>query len=120
MSHPVQEEDRVATGKIFAVGIISILVFAVGAVWSVSIQNRNMNGIVEEPLPGTAQAAQPMKPEVGIVFQWPFNKSNYGPEKRAEKDEWLRSYGWVDKGAGVVHIPIDEAIHRLVAEGGHK
>jgi hypothetical protein len=31
--------------------------------------------------------------------------------------EKLTSYGWVDQGAGVVHIPIDEAM-RIVAERG--
>ena len=119
MSHPVQEEDRVSSGKILAVGIISIVIFAVGAVWSVSIQNRNMGGVVEEPLAGTVKEAYPMKPEVGIVYQWPFNESRYGEAKREQKSAWLDSYGWVDKGAGVVHLPIEVAIKKLVAEG-HK
>jgi hypothetical protein len=119
MSHPVQEEDRVASGKILAVGIISIVIFAVGAVWSVSIQNRNMGGITEEPLAGTVQANYPMKPEVGIVYQLPFNQSAYGNTKLDEKREWLDSYGWVDKGAGVVHLPIEVAMKKLATEG-HK
>jgi hypothetical protein len=36
---------------------------------------------------------------------------------RAEEDALLRSYGWVDKELGRVHIPIEEAM-RLVAEQG--
>jgi hypothetical protein len=36
---------------------------------------------------------------------------------RAEEDEVLSTYGWVDKGRGAVRIPIDEAM-RLVAERG--
>jgi hypothetical protein len=36
---------------------------------------------------------------------------------RAEEDEVLSTYGWVDKGRGAVHIPIDEAM-RLLAERG--
>jgi hypothetical protein len=119
MSHPVQEEDRVASGKILAVGIISIALFAVGAVWSVSIQNRNMGGITEEPIAGTVQQNYPMRPEVGIVYQWPFNQSHYGDDKRDDKREWLDSYGWVDKSAGIVHLPIEVAMKKLVAEG-HK
>ncbi len=119
MSHPVQEEDRVASGKILAVGFISIAIFVVGAIWAVSIQNRNMGGITEEPLAGTQQAAVPMKPEVGIVFQWAFNQSRYAEEKREEKHAWLDSWGYVDKAAGTVHMPIDEAMKKLVTEG-HK
>jgi hypothetical protein len=117
--HPVQEEDRIASGKILAVGLISIAIFAVGAVWAISIQNRTMGGTVEEPLAGTIQAAYPMKPEVGIVYQWPFNMSRFGETKHEEKRAWLESYGWVDKNAGVVHLPIDVAMKKLVAEG-HK
>jgi hypothetical protein len=119
VSHPVQEEDRIAGGKIVAVGFISIAIFIVGAFWSVSIQNRNMGGITEEPLPGTAKAAVPMKPEVGIVYQWPFYKSQYGNDVRAAKQQWLTSWGWVDKSAGTAHMPIEEAMKKLVAEG-HK
>jgi hypothetical protein len=119
VSHPVQEEDRIASGKIFAVGIISILIFIVGAFWAVSIQNRNMGGVTEEPLAGTQQAAVPMRPEVGIVFQHPFNLSQYAEDKREEKREWLDSYGWVDKAAGTVHVPIEVAMKKLAAEG-HK
>ena len=38
-------------------------------------------------------------------------------ELRAHEDEVLGSYGWVDKGAGVVRIPIDEAI-KITAQRG--
>ena len=36
---------------------------------------------------------------------------------RAREDETLNSYGWVDKNAGFVRIPIDEAI-KLTLERG--
>ena len=36
---------------------------------------------------------------------------------RAKEDEWLGSYGWVDKNAGVVRIPIDAAM-KLTLERG--
>jgi len=36
---------------------------------------------------------------------------------RAREDAVLNSYGWVDKTAGVVRIPIDEAI-KLTAQRG--
>ena len=36
---------------------------------------------------------------------------------RAKEDELLTSYGWVDRNAGVVRIPIDEAI-KLTLERG--
>src|SRR5260370_1253870 len=39
--------------------------------------------------------------------------------QRAEEDEKLNNYAWVDKQKGVVRIPIEQAM-RLVAEEGHK
>jgi hypothetical protein len=37
-------------------------------------------------------------------------------EMRKREDQILRNYGWVDRGKGVVHIPIDEAKGKLVAQ----
>jgi len=36
---------------------------------------------------------------------------------RSKEDEQLHSYGWVDKNAGTVHIPIEDAM-RLMLERG--
>lgn len=36
---------------------------------------------------------------------------------RAEEDARLRSYGWVDRAHGIVHIPIDEAMKRVARTG---
>jgi hypothetical protein len=38
-------------------------------------------------------------------------------EMRAEEEAALSSYGWVDRGAGVVHIPIERAIDLTVERG---
>ena len=36
---------------------------------------------------------------------------------RAEEEKELTSYGWVDRTAGIAHIPIDEAIKIVAARG---
>lgn len=36
---------------------------------------------------------------------------------REEEDLILSSYGWVDKDAGIVRVPIEEAMRRVVEEG---
>ncbi len=38
-------------------------------------------------------------------------------EMRAREDEILTSYGWIDKNAGVVRIPIDRAMKMTVERG---
>ncbi len=37
---------------------------------------------------------------------------------RAEQEEKVNSYGWVDRQAGTVRIPLDKAIDRVLSEGG--
>jgi hypothetical protein len=38
-------------------------------------------------------------------------------ELRASEDETLTTYGWVDRNAGVVRIPIDEAMKLVIQRG---
>ncbi len=38
-------------------------------------------------------------------------------EKRAQAESVLNSYGWVDKHANVIHIPIEQAMKRVVERG---
>jgi hypothetical protein len=114
--HPVQEEDRIAVGKIVIVAIVSLLVFGIGVVWSVSIQKSENHTVVQWHKP--AGPDETGKPEVGIVYQIPFNKSAYAEDKKAEKVQWLAHYGWTDKAAGVVHVPIEQAIQKYVQSQG--
>ena len=116
MSQPVQEEDRIAIGKIVITAIVSLGIFGIGALWSISIQRHEMGSIVSTEHPaGPAMAGAP---EVGIVYQWPFNLSHYGADKAAETKGRLARYGWVDKNTKVVHIPIDQAMEKYVSQAG--
>lgn len=36
---------------------------------------------------------------------------------RAARVKWLDSTGWVDKAQGIAHIPIDDAMSEVAAEG---
>jgi hypothetical protein len=65
-----------------------------------------------------AGAAEAGAPEVGIVYQWPFNVSQYGAEKKAEVMKRLEHYRWADKNAKVVRIPIEEAMQKYVSQAG--
>jgi len=72
-----------------------------------------------------ATAAQPPPPPMGRLDpdrQAPEPRLQTRPVQdlsaiRAEDETLLSKYGWVDEPAGVVHIPIEEAM-RLVAERG--
>jgi hypothetical protein len=38
----------------------------------------------------------------------------------AEKERRLATWGWVDRAAGIAHIPLDEAMRRMAAAQGSK
>ena len=114
MSHPIQEQDRIATGKIIMTAVVSLIIFGIGVLWAVSIQ-RAEEGHVRARIGNPTEAG---KPEVGIVYQWPFFISHYGQDKLEAKRAYLESYGWVDKNAKIVHIPIEEAMKKYVATAG--
>jgi hypothetical protein len=116
VTQPVQEEDRIATGKIIATAIISLAIFGIGVVWSISIQRHENHSIVTQMHP--APLAEAGAPEVGIVYQWPFNVSAFGAEKAAETKARIEHYSWADKNAKVARIPIDVAMQKWVAQSG--
>jgi hypothetical protein len=54
--------------------------------------------------------------KIGLVEQQQFGLVARGARSRARDLERLGSFGWVDRQAGVAHIPIEEAM-RLVVGG---
>src|SRR5262249_155977 len=54
--------------------------------------------------------------EVGIVNLRVFALDQRAAQKRLQQMERLRSYGWVDREAGVAHIPVEEAMKMYLAE----
>jgi len=68
----------------------------------------------QQPPPPVMKVEVPEQPPLPRLQQRP------AEDMRAYRDEQrsvLESYGWVDRNAGVVHIPIEEAM-RLLAERG--
>jgi len=112
----VQEEDRIAIGKIIVTAIVSLAIFGIGTIWAISIQRNEMHSIVT-PL-HAAPDGERGAPEVGIVYQWPFNMSQFGADKKAEAMARIENYRWADSEHKVVRIPIEEAMKKYVAQAG--
>lgn len=56
--------------------------------------------------------------EIGIVNQRPFALEDGAPNLRAAQGARLESYGWVDRSAGVIHVPIEHAMEQVLAQEG--
>jgi hypothetical protein len=75
------------------------------------ISFRTERGEARYPL--ASGQAQP-KPPAPVLQQYPAAEMT---EFRTGDQGTLESYGWIDKAAGTVHIPIDEAIRRTLERG---
>jgi hypothetical protein len=113
----VDNEDGVNISKMVIVGVASLVVFALSAVvaWWVLVHDEG-----ELRARGVAPMVRGLatKEEIGIIDYVPFDGDHRLERWRAEKDKALRSYGWVDRKKGVVHIPIDEAMKEVVRQAG--
>ncbi|WP_224366348.1 hypothetical protein [Hyalangium versicolor] len=58
--------------------------------------------------------------EIGDVNQRPFALEDAAPRLRAEQGARLETYGWVDRGAGIIHVPIERAMEQVLAEEGRR
>ncbi len=109
-----QADEHVATFKIVAVGVIALVVFGAATVWSARILDRTARTLSPAgPLPVGKEIG---KAEIGIVDQTPFETTRGAEHYRREQLRRLNSYGWVDPGKGLIHVPIDKAIDQLLAQ----
>jgi hypothetical protein len=109
-----QAQQEMSWPWIIGVGVGSIAIFALATVWSTHI----LNSTRAEMQPGGPPPIpkQVDQYEVGIVNLRVFALDQRAAQKRLQQMERLRSYGWVDREAGLAHIPIDEAMKMYLAE----
>jgi hypothetical protein len=105
------EDDRISTGKIVAIGVGSLVVFFLASL--VTVTYLRVREGDHGPLPVPPEVG---RSKIGLVEQQPFAVAVRGERDRAARLERLRSWGWVDRDAGVAHVPIDRAME-LVTKG---
>ena len=105
------EEDHVPALKLVLVGVGALFIFFLGSWATVAYLDARMeaHGPVEIPKEIGLSKIQ-------LVEQQPFAQAVRGERSKVRQLQKLESYGWVDRQAGIVHIPIVEAM-RLVVSG---
>jgi hypothetical protein len=103
------EEDRISTGSIIAVGIGSLIVFFLAS--AVAVSYLRVSQGERPPLPVPPEVG---RSKIGMIEQQQFEVALRGERDRAVRVERLRSWGWVDRGAGVAHVPIERAMDLVV------
>jgi hypothetical protein len=88
--------------RIGAIGIACGIVLALGASWFLMHQRG----------PAANAASRPFRAAPPLLQTAPqIERANYF----AEKARLTGSYGWVDRQAGIAHIPVDEAMRLMAA-----
>ena len=110
---PERDQRSVSGWRVSGVlaGALIIFTFFVVAAWA-QLQQREKN---LNPT-GPSRPQQPGKAEINIVNTGLFELDTRAEDEKAEQRKRLHGYGWVDRDAGVVHIPIERAIERVVGE----
>jgi hypothetical protein len=94
-------------------GLAALTAVVAAVIWLVVLylSASEARPVPEYPLAATHEQRLPPEPRLQT------NPREDLADLRKAEDDTLRSYGWVDKDAGVVHIPIGEAM-RLTLERG--
>jgi hypothetical protein len=116
MSPPqAQAEESIHWGKVIGIGVGAIVLFTVATL--IAYRFMVMREKELQPLGPDPIAAQIGQTEIGIVDQVPFDVTRSFPAYRDDRNRRLESWGWVDRKAGIVHMPIEEAMELVVKEG---
>jgi hypothetical protein len=110
-AHPRSENDRVDSRAVLLVGFGALALFVLAGAATIGFI-RHSNAV-------TPQAGLPPEvgqSKIGLVEQQLFGTTLRGARDRTARQAHLDGYGWVDRGAGVLHIPIARAME-LVARG---
>jgi hypothetical protein len=106
-----QEEDVVPRKGVFAFIALVLVVGAVMVVWAVSVVTVDFR----ELRPSGAFTEKWLGPRhlVSRVRQDLFDERGVRPSNEIMRRD-LETWGWVDRGRGIVRVPIDEAMDLVV------
>lgn len=98
-----QEPDVVPARPIRWSAIIVAAGIAIGVVATI---------LLEGPAPARVESVVRARPQQ--IEATPFQLATEAEQQRAAADRRLDSYGWVDRGAGTIHVPLDVAIEHYL------
>jgi hypothetical protein len=112
-----QEEDLLPGRMITLAALFAVVLTLILAAWA-----RTLLGSTERELRPSGKFPErslPAPNEVSAIEQHVFTAAaTEGAGQKQAAERRLSSYGWVDRGRGVVHVPIERAIDLYVAEEG--
>ena len=115
MSPPAaQAEEGIHWPGVIGVGLGSVIIFAISVLIVFKMMHAREKAL--QPLGPDPLPVQMGQGEIGIVDQVPFDVTRANQQYRDDKLQRLSSWGWIDRKAGAVHMPIDRAMDLVVQE----
>lgn len=114
---PVGHEQRdIRPGSVvgWTVGVLALMVFALAAMWPL-LGGLNRYLARTGPPPNPMAAYAPKEPPAPRLQTDPLGDLQ---ALRVREQAQLDGYGWVDRQAGAVHIPVDRAMALLLERRG--
>lgn len=108
-----ERDTNIRALVIFALSLIAIIIVVLFLVrWAFQVFPKPVAEITAPYTVQTGGAAEvPPEPRLQVNAPEDLRKM------RAQEDEVLNSYGWVDKQKGIIRIPIDRAVDLLAQKG---
>lgn len=109
----LQEEENLPIGYLLKVAAVTLIVFGISIAitgWLFNVWTGGLDAVIQpQPVEGR---------EAGIVDMDLFDDVGGGNAEayRSSTRARLDGYGWVDRDAGTVHIPIDQAMRQVEQE----
>ena len=106
------EPDVVDTPRLVAIAVVTLALFLVASLvtgWGMSWERGRI--LAQGPPPPPADVGQA---KIGLVEQIPFDLTRTGEEWTAAQRRRLESYGWVDRRAGIIHVPVEQGMERVL------
>jgi hypothetical protein len=110
--HGHKSEDEIEYWKVILVGVVSLAIFAGSTVWAALILSHETKK-VEQATGVTHRPLRVEQEEIGIVDQVPFSVDTRLHRWRKEHSARLNGYGWIDRGKGIAHVPIERALEAV-------
>ena len=112
-SAPGHERRDVAVKRLllFGAGLCVMVLFALAAMWLLFGYYKAEQSLGPPASPLAQGQEIPPEPRLQVTEQADLKQT------RKAEDAILTSYGWVDRPAGIVRIPIDRAIELLAQRG---
>jgi hypothetical protein len=109
-----RRDVRASTVVKWGAGVFALVIFTVAAMWLLLLRLQAREERVSEPASPLASYG-PRKPPQPRLQTHPHEDI----EKLRERERaQLEGYGWVDRDAGTVHIPIERAMSLLAQRRG--